>query len=144
MSPPARQDETGCGDAGLAQAGFALVEFVAAFAILTLVVTAAMGGVAAALRADRQALFLVDASARAETRLWAARVETTIAAGVTRGVDADGWSWLREVSPHHATPLDEARRLVAWRVRVTVAEPASRGARRLTRETITLGPEAIP
>ena len=134
---------TGQARPGDGEAGFALVEFVAAFAILTLVVAGAMAGAAAALRADRQALFLVDAAGRAETRLAAARVETALAAGTTGGVDADGWAWRREVLAHRATPLDEGRRLVAWRVRVTVAEPEARGGRRLTLETIALGPEAI-
>jgi general secretion pathway protein I len=134
VSAPARPGE----------AGFALVEFVAAFTVLTLVVTAALAGAAAALRADRQALFLVDASARAETLLAAARIETRIAAGVTVGVDPDGWAWRREVVADRTALLDEARRVVAWRVRVTVAEPESRGGRRFALETIALGPEAVP
>ena len=75
------------------EAGFTLLEFLVAFALLTLFLGAALAGVAVAIRGDRQANFLTQATMLARTKRPSAGVEYPLGPGRTGGEFANGYVW---------------------------------------------------
>ncbi|MDR7039564.1 MULTISPECIES: hypothetical protein [Methylobacterium] len=126
-------------DAGrAAQGGFALLEFLAAFTILTLFLAAILAALAVAMRGDHQAAFLTLGSALAKGRLAAAGVDYPLRPGATGGVLPNGYLWRADIARHALVPLGPGSAAAGYRVAVSVAEPPERGGRSLTLHSFVL------
>ncbi|AWN43730.1 hypothetical protein [Methylobacterium durans] len=133
--PPAAEE------ARPAEGGFTLLEFLAAFAILTLFLSAILAALAVAIRGDHQAAFLTLGSALAKGRLAAAGIDYPLRPGTTGGVLPNGYLWQAEIGRYARVPLGQDRSAAGYRVAVTVAEPPERGGRSLTLRSIVLDRE---
>lgn len=127
-----------------AQDGFTLLEFLVAFTVLSLFLTAGLAAVAVALRGDRQAEFLTRATPLARAKLVAAGIDFPLRAGVVTGAFGNGYLWRAEVRSYRSVPLNKAGALHAYWVEVTVAEPSGTAGRSLSLETIAMAREAHP
>ena len=114
-------------DAG--QAGFTLLEFLVAFAILAAFVSSMLMGVAVALRGDEQAAFLLLASAQAKSKLSATVAEPSLRPDVTTGRFANQLAWRATVRPHGLVELTPNRALKGYWVEISVSDPARHGRR---------------
>ncbi|MER2263865.1 hypothetical protein [Methylobacterium oxalidis] len=123
------------------QAGFTLLEFLAAFAILVLFLSAILAALAVAIRGDHQAAFLTLGSALAKGRLAAAGIDYPLRQGSAGGVLPNGYLWRADMDRSARVPLDAGRSAAGYRVAVTVAEPPERGGRALTLRSFVLDRE---
>lgn len=122
-----------------ADAGFALLEFLIAFAILTLFLSAFLTGIAVALRGDRQAHFITRATMIAQTKLAAAGAEYSLRPGSIGGVEPGGYRWRVEIQPYSQRPQTTGPFSAYW-LAATVVDPLSNGTRSLTMGTMLLVP----
>jgi type II secretory pathway pseudopilin PulG len=105
--------------------GFTLLEFIAAFTILTLFLSAGLAAIAVAVRGDRQAVFLTQAAMLAKSKLGAAGIDFPLRPGMTSGRFDNGYVWQAEVRNYRTVAIDEDRRVAGLWVQVTVADPRS-------------------
>lgn len=106
--------------------GFTLIEALAAFAILTLVMAGLLSGVSGAVHNDDRADFLLRASRFARSQLDVIGIAAPIAVGETTGRSEDGLSWTLTIEPYGASaPANAAApKLIAYWVRLTVRRAA--------------------
>jgi general secretion pathway protein I len=125
------------------EAGFTLLEFLVAFALLTLFLGAALAGVAVAVRGDRQANFLTQATMLAQTKLASAGVEYPLGSGRTGGELSNGYVWQADMRRYGPVRSRGSPAEGYW-VEVTVADPRSNGSRAVSLATVVLVPGAAP
>lgn len=101
-------------------AGFALVEILAAFAILILVLAALLAAVPGAARKDSRADFMLRAVRFAKSRLAAANISEPLSQLQLDGRTEDGLAFRRTVQPLSGSDFGDASQLAAFRVTVTV------------------------
>ena len=119
------------------QAGFTALEFLAAFTVLSLFLTAGIAAVGVALRGDQQATFATLATALARAKLAAAGVDYPLRPGVVTGVFTNGYRWRAEVRPFRSVATSESTWIRAFWVEVTVI---SNPQRSLSLASVTLAP----
>lgn len=127
-----------------AQDGFTLVEFLVAFTVLSLFLTAGLAAVAVALRGDQQAAFVTRATPLARAKLAAAGIDFPLRAGVVMGSFGNGYLWRAEVRSYRSAALNRVASIHAYWVEVTVAEPPGTAGRALSLATIAMAREARP
>jgi general secretion pathway protein I len=125
------------------EAGFTLLEFLVAFALLTLFLGAALAGLSVAVRGDRQANFLTQATMLAQTKLASAGVEYPIGPGRIGGEFPNGYVWQADMRRYGPAPRRNSPAEGYW-VEVTVADPRSNGSRAVSLATVVLVPGAAP
>jgi len=125
------------------EAGFTLLEFLVAFAILTLFLGAALAGVAVAIHGDRQASFLTQATLLAQAKLASAGVDFPLDSGSVRGDLPNGYIWRADIRPYSPSPRHDSPTEGYW-VEVTVGDPRSHGSRTVTLATLVLAPGNAP
>ena len=126
-----------------AQDGYTLLEFLVAFTVLSLFLTAGLAAVAVALRADQQAAFVMRATPLARAKLAAVGFDFPLRIGVVTGSFGNGYLWRAEVRNYHSAALNNAVSIRAYWVEVTVAEPSAAG-RVLSLATIAAARETRP
>lgn len=109
------------------QAGFTLIEVVAALTILAVVLGVGYRILGDGLAGVRQAETRAGALAIAEAQLAALGVESVLEAGRWDG-QGDGYRWTLTITPRTEPPFDQTRSagMAAFRVEVAVTDP--RGA----------------
>jgi hypothetical protein len=120
------------------QAGYTALEFLAAFTVLVLFLTAGLTAVGVAIRSDHQASFLTTATALARSKLAAAGIDFPLRPGVVSGNFDNGYSWRAEVRRYRTVGHSEQDVTNAFWVEVTVAPPSSNGRRFLSLGSIEL------
>ncbi|MGF9759496.1 prepilin-type N-terminal cleavage/methylation domain-containing protein [Microvirga sp. 0TCS3.31] len=123
------------------QDGYTLLEFLVAFTVLSLFLTAGLAAVAVALRGDQQAAFVTRATPLARAKLAAAGIDFPLRAGVVTGSFGNGYLWQAEVRNYRSAPLNKTASVHAYWVEVTVAEPSGTSGRALSLATIALNRE---
>ena len=118
---------------------FTLLEFLVAFAVLTLFLSTALAGIAVAMKSDQQAGFLMRATMIAQDRLASAGVDYPLRQGTTGGALANGYVWRAEIR-RYGSPLQRSPTLQGYWVEVTVADPHSNGSREVSLATLVLAP----
>ena len=81
------------------RSGFTLIETLAAFAILTIVLSQLLAGASGAARNESRADFLLRASRQGQSQLDALGVDGPVSSGETRGKYDDGLEWILSVEP---------------------------------------------
>jgi prepilin-type N-terminal cleavage/methylation domain-containing protein len=120
-----------------AEDGFTLLELLVSLAILVLFLAVGLTALSVAMRGDRQAAFLTEATLIARSKIAAAGVDFPLRAGAAaRGLE-DGFPWSAEVEPYGSARLESGGLVRAFRVRVTVSDPRS-ASRALSLFTIAL------
>ncbi len=109
------------------ESGFTLLEFLIAFAILTLFLTSGLMAVAVAIQSDRQASFLTITSMLAKSKLAAAGIDFPLRPGSTSGRFENGYAWEARVRNYRSVALDKDRHVLGFWVEVTVHEPRAGG-----------------
>jgi general secretion pathway protein I len=109
------------------ESGFTLLEFLIAFAILTLFLTSGLMAVAVAIQGDRQASFLTIASMLAKSKLVAAGIDFPLRPGSTSGRFENGYAWEATVRNYRSIAIDKDRYVLGFWVEVTVHEPRASG-----------------
>jgi hypothetical protein len=124
----------------LERRGFTLVEALAAFAILVLVMSGLLQGIGGGARNDARADFLLRAAREGRSQLEALGVAAPIVIGEQTGRYDDGLLWRLVVEPYReaATAGGLGERTRAYLARVTVRRPGERAADVLTLTTIKL------
>jgi type II secretory pathway pseudopilin PulG len=127
-----------------AEDGYTLLEFLAAFTVLSLFLAVGLAAVGMALRSDQQAAFVALATPLARAKLAAAGVDYPLQTGVAAGSFGNGYLWRAEVRNYRVAAVDRMNRLRAYWVEVTVAEPAGRAGRSLSLASVSLARGARP
>jgi type II secretory pathway pseudopilin PulG len=122
------------------QAGYTALEFLVAFTVLSLFLTAGIAAVGVALRGDQQATFATLATALARTKLAAAGVDYPLRPGVATGVFTNGYLWRAEVRHFRSIATSESTQIRAFWVEVTVAAPAPNNRRSLSLASVAMAP----
>jgi general secretion pathway protein I len=118
--------------------GFTLVETLAAFAILTLVLSQLLSGASRAARNESRADFLLRASRQGQSQLEALGVDGSISAGETRGQYEDGLEWILSIEPRQiAKGATGAPVAASYFARLVIYRPP-RGAESLTLSTLRI------
>jgi type II secretory pathway pseudopilin PulG len=104
-----------------ATAGFTLLEFLVAFTMVSLFLSAVLAGLMVATRRDTQASFQSRATRLATVRL--AIAEAEYGPGTASGRSTDGLAWTTRVQSYGRVPLDGDRSANGYWVEVTVADP---------------------
>ena len=105
--------------------GFTLVETLAAFAILVMVLSALFVALSGAIRANARAVFTTTAVRLAQSSLAELGLSVPLASGRSQGRYDNGYQWLLEVTPYQG---DEA---LYW-TQITVRASAQPGAATFT------------
>lgn len=127
------------GRRGERRSGFALLEFVAAFALLTLFLSAVLAALAMAMRNDRQAAFVTLAGLLARSKLAAAGVDFPLRPGTTAAAFPNGYGWRADVRSLGAVEIADGRRAAGYEVRVTVSRAPGAGP-----SVVLSGVELVP
>lgn len=127
-----------------AQAGFILLEFLVAFAILTIFLASILAALAVAVRGDRQATFLTRATLLAKSKLAAAGVDYPLRPGTTTADVDNGYEWRAVVRNFSAGAASQDQVIVGLWVEVTVSDPRSNGSRSLTLSSVEIVPRLRP
>jgi general secretion pathway protein I len=127
-----------------AEGGYTLLEFLVAFTVLSLFLTAGLAAVAVALRSDQQAAFVTLATPLARAKLAAAGIDFPLRAGVARGQFGNGYLWRADVRNYRSAAMNRTGSIHAYWVEVTVAEASGAGGRSLSLATIALARETRP
>lgn len=120
------------------EAGFTLLEFLVAFAILVAVASALMAAFAVAVRGDHQAAFTTRATLLARSRLATVGVETPLVPGVSTGRLANGTVWQVAIRPDRTVASGAGRAIGCYWVEVTVFDPDTQGKRQVTLTTYAI------
>ncbi|KFC69668.1 General secretion pathway protein I [Bosea sp. LC85] len=127
-----------------AQAGYTLLEFLVAFAILVVVLASLLTAFAVAMRGDRQASFLTFATLLARSKLASAGQDFPLRPGTTAARFDNGYEWRAVVRSYGSVRLGESRQAESLWVDVTVSDPASNGSRSLTLSSLEIAPRSGP
>lgn len=127
-----------------AQAGYTLLEFLVAFAILVVVLASLLTAFAVAMRGDRQASFLTFATLLARSKLASAGQDFPLRPGTTAARFDNGYEWRAVVRSYGAVRLGENRQVESLWVDVTVSDPASNGSRSVTLSSLEIAPRSGP
>jgi general secretion pathway protein I len=120
------------------RSGFTLIETLAAFAILTLVLSQLLAGTSGAARNESRADFLLRASREAQSQLETLGVVGPVSSGETRGRFEDGLEWILRVEPRQIVRGANGAPIAASHLaRITVFRPPS-GTENLTLSTIKI------
>lgn len=112
-----------------------MVEFLVAFTLLALFLGAIFAQLAVAIRGDHKAAFLSLATLLARSKLAEAGSAEPLAAGIAAGTFPNGYRWRTVIRPHGRV---EGGVGAAYRIEVTVADPADAGGRSLTLDGIEI------
>jgi general secretion pathway protein I len=123
------------------QAGYALLEFVVAFTILSVFLATILAALSVALRSDKQAEFAMTAVSIAKSRLAAAGVEFPLRPGTTGSTLDNGYAWRATMRPYAAAVLETGLRIEGYWIEVTVSSHAGRSLS-LSAVKITAAPVA--
>jgi type II secretory pathway pseudopilin PulG len=115
-----------------AQAGFALLEFLVAFTILTTFLAAMLSALTVAIRGDHQAAFLTLGTELAKAKLAAAGVDYPLQVGVVTGTFENGYRWRAQVRTQGVITAAGGRALAGYGLEVTVSDPRGNGRRSIT------------
>jgi len=115
--------------------GFVMVEFLVAFTLLALFLTAIFAQLAVAIRGDHKAAFLSLATLLARSKLAEAGISQPLASGVAGGTFPNGFRWQTVIRPEGRAPGGTT---IAYRIEVTIADAADAGGRSLTLEGIEI------
>jgi prepilin-type N-terminal cleavage/methylation domain-containing protein len=133
MSPSCADAATGAED------GFTLLELLVSLAILVLFLAVGLTALSVAMRGDRQAAFLTEATLLGRSKIAAAGVDFPLHAGAAaRGLEG-GYPWSAAVEPYGSLRTKSGGLVQAFRIRVTVSDPRS-ASRALSFSTIALVP----
>jgi general secretion pathway protein I len=124
------------------EAGFTLLEFLVAFAVLTLFLGVGLAGTAVAMRGDGQANFLTRATVIARNKLAAAGVDFPLRPGRAGGALPNGYVWAADMRRYG--PEGKGLAMRGYWVEVTVADPRNNGGRKVSLTTVALAPEVAP
>lgn len=120
------------------RSGFTLIETLAAFAILTLVLSQLLAGTSGAARNESRADFLLRASREGQSQLEALGVVGPISSGETRGRYEYGLEWILRVEPPRIVRGANGAPIAASHLaRLTVFRPPF-GTESLTLSTIKI------
>ena len=117
---------------GRGEEGFALLEFLVAFTMLTMFLAAMLSALAVAIKGDHQAAFLTVATELAKTKLAGAGLDYPLDRGATVGTFENGYSWRVDVRRQGVIPAERGRPVTAYAVEVTVSDPRASGRRSIT------------
>ena len=132
------------GLSGGGEAGYTLLEFLVAFAILVVVLAALLTAFAVAMRGDRQASFLTFATLLARSKLASAGQDFPLRPGTTAARFDNGYEWRAVVRSYGSVRLGENRQVESLWVDVTVSDPASNGTRSVTLSSLEIAPRSGP
>ena len=127
-----------------AQTGYILLEFLVAFAILTMFLASILAAAAVAVRSDRQATFLTRATLLAKSKLAAAGVDFPLRPGTAVADTGNGYEWRAVVRNFSAAGSNQDQLTMGLWVDVTVSDPRSNGSRSLTLSSIEIIPRLRP
>jgi type II secretory pathway pseudopilin PulG len=115
-----------------AQAGFVLLEFLVAFTMLIVSLSAMFAALMVAIKGDQQAAFLTMGTEFAKGKLAAAGVEYPLISGVSGGTFVNGYAWRVDVRRQGVIASGRGRPITGYRVEVTVSDPRANGRRSVT------------
>jgi general secretion pathway protein I len=106
------------------QAGFTLLEFLVAFAILTMFITSMLIGIGVALRGDDQAAFVLMATAAAKSKLASIAAEPSLRPGTSSGYTTDRLMWRTTIRPYGLVQVAPDRALKGYWIDVAISDPS--------------------
>jgi type II secretory pathway pseudopilin PulG len=106
------------------QGGFTLLEFLVAFAILTMFIASMLIGIGVALRGDNQAAFVLMATAAAKSKLSSIAAEPVLQPGTSTGYTADRLLWRTTVHPYGLVRIAPDRVLQGYWIDVAISDPS--------------------
>ena len=112
-----------------AQAGFTLLEFLVAFALLSAITSALLAAFAVAARGDHQAAFVTRATTLAKSKLAAIGVESPLQPGTLTGKFENGYPWRSDVRSDGVITSGGKQPIRAYWIEVTVFDPDAKGRR---------------
>lgn len=128
---------------GDSRAGYALLEFLIAFAILVVVLASLLAALSVSVRSDQQAIFLTRATMLAKSKLAAAGQDFPLRPGTSAGRFDNGWEW-RAVLRGASDASGETRQVDSLWVEVTVSEGRGTGSRSMTLRSLEIVPRRSP
>lgn len=120
------------------RSGFTLVEALAAFAILTVVLSQLLTGVSGAARNESRADFLLRASREGQSQLEALGIEGAIQSGETNGRYEDGLEWTLTIEPRQILKGATGAPVAASYLARLVVYKAPAGKETLTLSTVKI------
>jgi type II secretory pathway pseudopilin PulG len=123
------------------EAAYTVLELLVSLALLVLFLGAGLTGLSVALRADRQATFLTQATLLGQTKLAAAGVDFPLRPGTTARNLENGLAWWAEVRLQRTARLTDGGVVRSYKVRITVADPSAPNGRAVSFTTVALRTE---
>lgn len=110
------------------QRGFTLVEALAAFAILAMIMSKLLSGINGGVRNEARSDFLYRASRDGSSQLDALGITGSMKLGVSRGTYEDGLQWQLTITPGASLTQPDGRTLVsAYKVILDILRPSGYG-----------------
>jgi type II secretory pathway pseudopilin PulG len=120
------------------EAGFTLLEFIAAFTIFSIFLAVTMAALSFAMRADNAIEFTNAAMSLAEAKIASAGSEFPLRPGSTQSVRSNELAWRASISPYGRTEREASVQVEAYWVEVTVSSP--KNGRALSLATLKIVP----